>query len=143
LDVLKQHQFSALVAVCLTLLAFIAGSSLDSLSLGSNSDTVASSTRGMAVSQQRPVEGSSSQPRLIVIFLVETWARATEIISGDRNQDTRRTMFFAFKATTPEEEAGATAIAETWQGHDASGLAEAWPPSVVLVVDLRGRGPVD
>jgi hypothetical protein len=64
-------------------------------------------------------------------------------MSGARNKNTERTMFFAFKATTPEEEASVTAIAETWQGHDASGLAETWPPNVVLVVDLRGRGPID
>jgi hypothetical protein len=143
LDLLKQHQFSALAAVCIALLAFIAGSSLNKLSLDGRADTVATGPGSIAGSQQALRENGGGRPRLIVILLVESWPRATEIMSGTRNHNTERAMFFAFKATTPEEEASVTAIAEVWQGHDVSGLAETWPPSLVLLVDLRGRGPVD
>ena len=168
----KRHYFIALGGACLAL-ATIVGSGVLSdneqaapaaASPNSSADVAYSSPyaggynsaeellepTGMEIVDVRQPELRESlapPPRPIVIYLVESQARANDILAAVRNEmaesDTSQTMYFAFKATTPEEEASVTAIVETWQGKDVTGIAETWGHRDVQLVDLRNFAPID
>jgi len=71
----------------------------------------------------------------IFVYLVESQTRANNIIAAvesDRNEsETHQPMFFAFKATTPEEEASVAAFVETWEGRD------------IQFLDYRNIAPIE
>jgi hypothetical protein len=132
---------------CFAFLVVVAGAELASLLPQSN---VASSRRDSRVPIEGPAElraGFDLQPRLIVVFLVGSREKAYDIMSAVRKQradsDAPHTIFFAFKVSTPEEEASVRALAEAWEGNEMTGVAETWRPSSVMILDLRYLASID
>src|SRR5687767_9194153 len=131
----KRHYFIAVASACFTLLGIVAGSAFNLGSVGGGAKTGATGPESVA-DVRKPVgsESQAVQPRLIVIFLVESRERANDVMAAVRHEraKTSQVMFFAFKATTPEEEASVTALVDTWEGKDVSGIAETWQATDVL-----------
>jgi hypothetical protein len=70
----------------------------------------------------------------IFIYLVDSQEKANNILAAvedDNESETLRPVFFAFKATTPEEESNVAAFIESWEGRE------------VQVIDYRNLGPIE
>jgi len=67
----------------------------------------------------------------IFIYLVESQAGASNILAAIESDRNESAMFFAFKATTPDEEAGVAAFVQTWAGRE------------VQLIDYRNIAPIE
>ena len=130
----KQHYFLAQTSASFALLAGVAGLALNGLYFGDRAEMSAVDSEPVNVRQAEPNE-SLLQQRLIVIYLVQSRESANDIMAAIRNEraesDTPPTMSFAFKATTPEEEASVAAFVETWEGRD------------IQFLDYRNIAPIE